>query len=101
MPYTVSVLFYAPQLTPPHAKGYLYKFNRQSTSGNLFPSWLSTPGPVYVKKHVRQSKHDPLVEEAELIEANPEYAYIRLKSGNETTVSIRDLHRFLETKVII
>ena len=31
-----------------------------------------------------------MVEEAELIEANPEYAYVRLKSVNETNVSIRD-----------
>ena len=75
--------------TTPHER--LFNFNRKSTSGNSFPSWLSSPGPVYVKKHVRQSKYDPQVEEAELIEANPEYAYVRLKSGTETTVSIRDL----------
>ena len=78
--------------TTPHER--LFNFNRKSTTGNSFPSWLSTPGPVYVKKHVRQSKYDPIVEEAELIEANPEYAYVRLKSGNETTVSIRDLAPF-------
>ena len=76
----------------PHER--LFNFNRKSTVGNSFPSWLSSPGPVYVKKHVRQSKYDSLVEEAELIEANPEYAYVRLKSGNETTVSIRDLAPF-------
>ena len=45
------------------------------------PSWLSSPGPVLVKKHVRNSKYDDLVEEAELIEANPQYAHIRLSSG--------------------
>ena len=75
--------------TTPHER--LFNFTRRSTAGNSFPSWLSSPGPVYVKKHVRQSKYDPLVEEAELIEANPEYAYVRLKSGTETTVSVRDL----------
>ena len=36
----------------------LFNFNRKSTSGSSFPSWLSTPGPIYVKKHVRQSKYD-------------------------------------------
>ena len=50
-----------------------------------------TPGPVFVKRHARKSKHDPLVDEAELIEANPEYAYVRLKSGHETTVSLCEL----------
>ena len=50
--------------------------------------------PVNIKKHVCQSKYDPLVEEAELIEANPEYAYVRSKSGTETTVSVRDLAPF-------
>ena len=31
------------------------------------------------------------MEKAELLSANPEYAFVRLKSGFETTVSIRDL----------
>ena len=83
-----SLLSTATNCTP-HER--LFNFQRKSTAGNSFPSWLAHPGPVYVKKHVRGSKYEPLVEEAELIEANPEYAFIRLKSGHETTVSLRDL----------
>ena len=37
------------------------------------------------------SKHDPLVVQAELLEANPQYAFVRLDSGHETTVSLRDV----------
>ena len=40
---------------------------------------------MYVRKNVRASKYEPSVEEA-----NPEY-FIRLKTGHETTVSLRDL----------
>ena len=52
-------------------------------------SWLK-PGPIYVKRHVR-NKHEPLVDEAELIELNPNYAHVRMQDGQETTVFIRDL----------
>ncbi|KAG5886219.1 hypothetical protein JTB14_006414 [Gonioctena quinquepunctata] len=44
-----------------------------------------------MKKQVRASKHDPLVEEVESIESNEEYASVRLANGRETTVSIRHL----------
>ena len=44
-----------------------------------------------MKKHVRNSKYDPLVDEAVLIEANPQYAHVRLEDGRETTLSLRDL----------
>ena len=35
--------------------------------------------------------HDPLVDEVELLEANPQYAHVRLPNGKETTVSIKKL----------
>jgi len=44
-----------------------------------------------MKRQVRQSKYDPLVDEVELIDANPEYAHVRLSDGRETTVSLRHL----------
>ena len=53
------------------------------------PTWLR-PGPVYVKCHVR-NKGDLLVDEAKLIEANPQYAHVRFNNGRETTVSLCDL----------
>lgn len=68
----------------------LFHYNRKSTAGSSMPSWL-THGPVYVRKHVRNSKYDPIVEEAELIHANPQYAFVKLKTGHETTVSLRDV----------
>jgi hypothetical protein len=44
-----------------------------------------------MKKHVHASKYDPVVEEVDLIEANPDYAYVKLADGRETTVSTRHL----------
>ena len=49
------------------------------------------PGTVLMKRHVRNSKYDPLVEEIQLIESNPEYAYVRYPDGRESTVSLRHL----------
>ena len=73
----------------PHER--LFQYQRRSATGCNMPSWLSTPGQVLLKKHVRKSKYDPLVEEVELIEANPQYAHVRHPNGRETTVSIRHL----------
>ena len=52
------------------------------------PSWLITPGPVLLKRYVHTSKDDLLVDEVELLQAKPQYAYIRYADGRETTVSI-------------
>ena len=75
--------------TTPHER--LFTHPRRSQTGQSLPSWLLTPGPVLVKRHVRRSKYDPYVDEAELLEVNPQYAHIRLDNGNETTVPLRDL----------
>ena len=50
-----------------------------------------TPGTVLLKRHVRAHKSEPLVEEVELLKANPQYAHVRLPDGRETMVSIRHL----------
>ena len=55
------------------------------------PSWLTTPGPVLLKRHVRNSKYDPLVDEVNLLEANPQYAHVQFPDGREDTVSIKHL----------
>ena len=44
-----------------------------------------------MKRHVRHSKYEPLVDEVDLLEANPQYAYVRLPDGRETTVSVKHL----------
>ena len=58
--------------------------------GRTLPDWLVQPGPVLRRGFVI-NKHDPLVAEVELLYANLSSANIRLKSGNEVTVSILDL----------
>ena len=73
----------------PHER--LFRYQRRSTSGSSVPTWLSKSGEVVLmKRHVRQ-KYDPLVDEVELLEANPHYAHVRLPDGRETTVSVRHL----------
>ncbi|GFW78384.1 hypothetical protein TNCV_1379301 [Trichonephila clavipes] len=37
------------------------------------------------------NKYEPIVQEVELIEVNPDYAHVKLGDGRETTVSIRHL----------
>lgn len=73
----------------PHERMFLH--NRMSSNGCSLPSWLMKPGPVLMKKHVRESKYLPLVEQVELLEANPHYSFVRLANGREETVSNRHL----------
>ena len=68
-----------------------FSFTRRSPSGTSLPAWLSVPGPVMLRKFVRLHKNDDLVDEVELINANPSYANIRYSDGRETSVSISDL----------
>ena len=48
------------------------------------------PGPVHVRKHVRD-KYDPVVEEMDLFHANPNYAVVRPPEEREVNVSARDI----------
>jgi hypothetical protein len=73
----------------PHER--LLTFQRRSATGHSIPSWLTQPGKVLLKRHVRNSKYEPDVDEVFLIEANPQYALIKHASGRESTVSIRHL----------
>ena len=75
--------------TTPHER--LFNFPRRSMNGESIPIWLSNPGPVFLKRYVRRSKYEPLVDKVELIESNPNYAHIRYPNGREDTVSLRDL----------
>lgn len=77
-----SLLCTATNCTP-HERMFLHM--RTSTNGPSLPSWLTNPGTVWLKKTVRNSKQDALVEEVQLIEANPEYAHIRHADGQEST----------------
>ena len=44
-----------------------------------------------MRRNVRNSKYDPLVDEVELLDCNPMYAHVRLQDGRETTVSLHQL----------
>ena len=46
---------------------------------------------MLLRRFVRPSKTDPLVDEVDLIQANPHYAYVRFPDGHEDTVSIKHL----------
>ena len=72
----------------PHER--MFSFVRRSTTGASVPSWLSHPGPVLMKKHIR-NKTDELVDEVELLHANSHYAQIRFPDGRETTVATKHL----------
>ena len=52
---------------------------------------MATPGPVLLKCYVRSSKTNPRVDKAELIQANPHYAYVHYPDSRETTVSAKHL----------
>ena len=73
----------------PHER--MFSHQRRSSTGCSIPSFLSKPGPVLLRRYVRSSKNEPLVDEVELIEANPQYAHIRYQNGRESTVFLRDL----------
>jgi len=73
----------------PHER--LFHFTRRSTFGVLILTWLSAPGPVFLKRHLCSSKYDPIVDEVELVHATPNYAQIRFPSSRESTVPLRDI----------
>ena len=58
----------------PHER--FFNFQRRSILGISTPSWLCSPGTVLIRRHVRHNKYEPLVEEADLIHATPQYARI-------------------------
>lgn len=49
------------------------------------------PGPVLVRRFARNSKYEPIVEQAQLVDANPDYARIKYADGKESLVSVRHL----------
>eukprot|EP00794_Sanderia_malayensis_P020739 gene20739-22770_t len=73
----------------PHER--MFRFPRRSSSGASVPTWMAEPGAVLLKRHVRTNKTEPLVDEVELLQANPHYAFVRYPDGRETTVSTKHL----------
>ena len=58
--------------------------------GKSLSSWLLQKGPVLLRRFVR-NKDEPLVDEVDLLDANPSFAHIRFPDGRESTVSTIDL----------
>ena len=87
--HSVRTLLCTATNSTPHER--LFNFQRKSGTGSSLPTWLMSPGPVLLRRFVRHSKQEPLVDEVHLIEANPQYAFIRYQDGRESTVSIKDL----------
>jgi len=83
-----SLLSTAMNVTP-HER--MFSFSRRSSTGHSIPCWLCEPGTVLLKRNVRHSKTEPLVDEVELLQANPNYADVRYPDGRVTTVSTRHL----------
>ncbi|GFU87937.1 retrovirus-related Pol polyprotein from transposon 17.6 [Trichonephila clavipes] len=83
-----SLLCTATNATP-HER--MFSHPRRSHNSCSIPTWLTKPGPVLMKNQMRANKYEPIVQEVELIEANPDYAHVKLGDGRETTVSIRHL----------
>ncbi|GFT30801.1 retrovirus-related Pol polyprotein from transposon gypsy [Trichonephila clavipes] len=83
-----SLLCTATNATP-HER--VFSHPRRSHNGCSIPTWLTKPGPVLMKNQMRANKYEPIVQEVELIEANPDYVRVKLGDGRETTVSIRHL----------
>ena len=66
------------------------KFPRLSMFGTNAPIWMTEPGPLHVRKHVRD-KYNPVVEEMDFLNANPNYAVVRSPEGREVNVSAKDI----------
>jgi len=75
--------------TTPHER--FFNFSRRSYSGESLPFWLTQGRKAYLRRFVRTSKHDPLVDEVELVMVNPSYTRVRFSGGREVTVNVRDL----------
>ena len=85
----MRVVFCTATNATPHER--LFNYKRRSSFGVSVPTWLSSPGPVFLRRHARSSKYEPLVEEADLVHATPNYARVRLSAGREATVPLRDI----------
>lgn len=73
----------------PHERFFLH--SRLSTLGPSIPTWLMEARSVYVKRHVRHNKSDPLVDKADVIQVNPQYVVVRFPNGRESSISLRDV----------
>ena len=69
----------------------LFNFKHRSLFGMLVPTRLSEPRPAIPKHDVRACKYDLVVDEIDHVHAIINYALIRMKNGQEISVSLRDV----------
>ena len=83
----------------PHDR--IFTYPRKTSTGINLPTWLQAqPKQVLVKNQTRTSKMEPLVVRADLLHLNPNSAQVRLPSGTETTVSLREIAPCPDSKEI-
>ena len=87
-PFNLFIIVYV-HYWPPHEK--FFSFPRKSSNGKTIPEWLANPGTILLKQNVRGSKYESCVDEVELLEVNPQYAYYCYPDERETTVLIKQL----------
>ena len=73
----------------PHER--LFNFQRKSATRDSIPTWLTRSKSALLKRHLRRSKYEPLVETVDILEVNPNYAHVRFNNGRETAVSLRHI----------
>ena len=73
----------------PHERQF--NFQRKSATGDSIPTWLTRSKSALLKRHLRGSKYEPLVETVDILEVNPNYSHVRFNNGRETTVSLRHI----------
>ena len=86
-----NTIFYSAQQQMPPRMNVFFIFQRRSTTGTSLPSWMTTGSKAFIKRFVRHSKSDPLVDEVKIIHVNRNYAQVRCPNGREMTVSLRNL----------
>ena len=90
MRYTLSVLFCVLPPMKLHMSDSLVSYDDRPAGASI-PTCLATPRLVYIKRQVRTSKMDPLVDKVELLQASPHYAHVHYPDGKETTVATKHL----------
>ena len=68
---------------------HLFNFQRKSATGDSIPTWLTRSKSTLLKRHLRESKYEPLVETVDILEVIPNHAHVRFNNGQETTASLR------------
>lgn len=83
-----SLLCTATHCTP-HER--MFTHTRRSSNGVSIPTWLTESEHVLMRKFNRANKYQPVVEEVTILHVNPDYSYVRLADGRESTVANRHL----------